>query len=140
MRWDAVGGDEAFPFSHRLRARFADTDAMGVVHHGAYVRYLESARTEYLRALGHPYDEVRRSGIDFSVVEVGVRFLRPLHFDEEVDVATALTWRRGATFQMSYRVEAGGRRRAEGVTVHAAVDAEGRPARLPPWLPPPLGS
>ncbi len=39
----------AYPFTHRLRVRFAETDAQGVVHHAAYLVYLEAARVEYLR-------------------------------------------------------------------------------------------
>ena len=51
-----------YAFSHRLRTRFAETDAMGVVHHAAYLPYLEEARVEYLRSIGHPYDAVRAGG------------------------------------------------------------------------------
>src|SRR5438094_4141902 len=46
---------DAYPFHQRIRVRFAETDAMGVVHHAAYLPYLESARVEYLRSVGHPY-------------------------------------------------------------------------------------
>ena len=48
-----------YDFAHRLRTRFAETDAMGIIHHAAYLAYLEEARVEYLRAIGHPYDSVR---------------------------------------------------------------------------------
>ena len=48
-----------YSFTHRLRTRFAETDAMGIIHHAAYLPYLEEARVEYLRAIGHPYDRVR---------------------------------------------------------------------------------
>ena len=52
-----------------LRVRFAETDAMGVAHHAAYLPYLETARVEYLRALGHPYRDLRdRDGLEFAVV------------------------------------------------------------------------
>jgi acyl-CoA thioester hydrolase len=43
-----------YEFGHRLRVRFAETDAMSVVHHAAYLPYLEVARVEYLRDRGHP--------------------------------------------------------------------------------------
>ena len=49
-----------YAFAHRLRTRFAETDAMGIIHHAAYLPYLEEARVEYLRSIGHPYDTVRR--------------------------------------------------------------------------------
>ena len=43
-----------YSFVHGLRVRFAETDAMGIVHHSRYLPYLEEARVEYLRSLGHP--------------------------------------------------------------------------------------
>ena len=55
-----------YAFVHRLRTRFAETDAMGIVHHAAYLPYLEEARVEYLRHLGHPYGEVRQGGHNFA--------------------------------------------------------------------------
>src|ERR1700733_9253812 len=48
-----------YAFVHRLRTRFAETDAMGVIHHASYLPYLEETRVEYLRSIGHPYDAVR---------------------------------------------------------------------------------
>ena len=50
---------EDYPFSHRLRVRFAETDLMGIVHHSRYLPYLEEARVAYLRHIGHPYGEWR---------------------------------------------------------------------------------
>ena len=44
----------AYGFCHRVRVRFAETDAMGVVHHAAYLPYLEAARVEFLRSVGRP--------------------------------------------------------------------------------------
>ena len=43
-----------YTFVHRLRTRFAETDAMGIIHHAAYLPYLEEARVAFLRQLGHP--------------------------------------------------------------------------------------
>jgi acyl-CoA thioester hydrolase len=134
MTFDARVGSDRYPFVHRVRVRFAETDAMAVVHHAAYLPYLEAARVEYLRALGHPYDVLRSEGIDFTVVEAAVRYLRPLRFDELVDVHVALAWAKGATFQMDYLLDVGGDPRATAVTVHGAVDREGRPVRTPAWL------
>jgi len=62
-----------YPCVHPVRVRFAETDAMGVLHHAAYVPYLEEARVEYLRHLGHPYSEMRSAGVDFAVLEAAIR-------------------------------------------------------------------
>ncbi len=124
-----------YGFAHRLRVRFAETDAMGVVHHGAYPAYLEEARAMLLRHHGHPYQEVRSSGVDFAVLELFVAYRRPLRFDELVDIHVRMGPVTRATFQMGYLLEVEEQARATAVTVHGAVDPDGRAARLPAWLP-----
>ncbi|MGO9853871.1 MAG: acyl-CoA thioesterase [Acidimicrobiales bacterium] len=131
-----------YVFVHRLRTRFAETDAMGIVHHAAYLPYLEEARVEYLRAIGHPYDSVRAGegdddgagGRDFAVLEVSVQYRRPLRFDDQVDVALMIGAVTHTTFQIAYLVSVGGEPRATAVTVHGCVDGRGRAVRLPGWV------
>jgi acyl-CoA thioester hydrolase len=123
-----------YSFVHSIRTRFAETDAMGIIHHGAVVPYLEEARAALLRQVGHPYDKVRDTGIDFSVLELYVRYRRALGFDEVVDVHVALRGLTRTTFQVGYLLTVLGQVRATAVTVHAAVDAEGKGQRMPPWL------
>lgn len=123
-----------YPFAHRIRTRFAETDAMGIVHHAAYLPYLEEARVAYLRQLGHPYDEVRRDGFNFAVLEVVVQYRRPLEFDELVDVHLRAGAVSRATFQLAYLLTADDDVRATAVTVHGCVDASGKATRLPAWV------
>jgi acyl-CoA thioester hydrolase len=123
-----------YPYHHRLRVRFAETDAMGIVHHSRYLPYLEEARVEYLRALGHPYTELRKDGVDYAVLEAFVQYRLPLRFDDEVLVHLRLGAATRATFQMAYLLTVGGEGRATAVTVHGCVNAEGRPVRMPAWL------
>ena len=119
-----------------LRVRFAETDAMGVAHHAAFLPYLETARVEYLRSLGHPYREMRdRDGIEFAVVGVDIRYHAPLRFDDVFTVSCMLAGRARATFSLAYRVELDGRLVLSGRTRHAVLDREtGAPQRLPTWL------
>ncbi len=124
----------AYEFCHRIRVRFAETDAMGIVHHAAYLPYLEETRVEYLRAIDHPYTSVRGEGLDFAVLEAFVRYLRPLRFDDAVDVHLLRGETTRATFQLGYLLTVDGEARATAVTVHGTVDASGRPVRLPAWL------
>ena len=127
-----VPGD--YPFAHRIRTRFAETDAMGIVHHAAYLPYLEEARVAYLRQLGHPYDEVRRQGFNFAVLEVVAHYRRPLEFDEVVDVRLRGGAVSRATFQLAYLLTVHDDVRATAVTVHGCVDANGKARRLPAWV------
>ena len=123
-------------FHIELRVRFAETDAMAVAHHAAYLPYLESARVEFLRALGHPYGELRdRDGIEFAVVGVDLRYHAPLRFDDVFTVTCALAERGRATFSLAYRVELGALLVLSGRTRHAVLDREtGAPRRVPAWL------
>ncbi|MGO8864327.1 MAG: acyl-CoA thioesterase [Acidimicrobiales bacterium] len=123
-----------YRFVHTIRTRFAETDAMGVVHHAAYLPYLEEARVAYLRRLGHPYGEVRGEGFNFAVLEVAVQYRRPLVFDDQVDVHLRPVAMSRATFQLSYLLTVDRAVHAAAVTVHGCVDAYGRARRLPPWI------
>src|SRR2546423_939406 len=100
VRVDPSRQPNAYAFCHRVRVRFAEPDAMGVVHHAAYLPYLEVARVEYLRSIGHPYSTVRAEGLDFAVLEVAVRYLSPLRFDDEVDIHLSVAATTRATFQI----------------------------------------
>ncbi len=106
---------------------------MGVVHHAAYLPWLEVARVEYLRAAGHPYTALRKAGIDLPVVEVAVSYRRPVRFDDEVDVHLMAAAHR-ATLEITYLLEVDGDTVATAVTIHAVVGPDGRPVRAPAWL------
>jgi acyl-CoA thioester hydrolase len=131
-----------YSFVHRVRTRFAETDAMGVVHHAAYLLYLEEARVAYLRSVGHPYDAVRAGGDDagggrgneFPTLEAWVQYRKPLQFDDEVDVSLWVGAVTRTTFQVAYLLSVGGEARATAVTVHGCVDRRGRATRLPAWV------
>lgn len=123
-----------YEFSHRLRVRFAETDAMGIVHHSRYLPMMEEARVAYLRHVGHPYSAIRAEGIEMNVLEAWCRYRRPLVFDDVVDVHVTLASVERASFQMGYLLTVEREERATGVTAHGAVTPDGRPTRLPGWL------
>ena len=123
-----------YRYSHEVRVRFSETDAMGIVHHSRYLPYLEEARVEYLRSIGHPYDALRADGVDIAVLEAAVQYRRPLRFDEVVRVHLVLGAATRTTFQIAYLLTVGDEVRATAVTVHGCVTAAGRPVRLPVWL------
>ena len=132
---DAPSTDpSAYDFTHSLRVRFAETDAMGIVHHSRYLPMLEEARVAYLRHIGHPYQEIRDEGIEMNVLEAWVRYRRPLLFDDVTDVHVAVAGVERASFRMGYLVTVDHEVRASGVTAHGCVTPEGRPVRLPAWL------
>jgi acyl-CoA thioester hydrolase len=128
-----------YEFVHRIRVRFVETDAMGIVHHSNYLPYFEEARVAYLRHVGHPFTEWRESGLESPVLESYVRYRQPLEFDELIDVRLRLAEVTRATFQIAYLLTVDDlhgvpHARATGVTVHGCVTTNGRPTRLPAWL------
>ncbi len=123
-----------YGFSHQLRVRFAETDAMGIVHHSRYLPMMEEARVAYLRHIGHPYQSIRDEGIEMNVLEAFVQYRQPLLFDDIVDVHTSLATIERASFQMAYLLTVDGAIRATGVTAHGCVTPAGRPTRLPQWF------
>lgn len=122
-----------YPFVHQVRVRFAETDAMGIVHHSRYLPMMEEARVRYLDHVGHPYESLRADG-DMVVLEVSLRYRQPLRFDERVDIHLGLAGATRTTFQMRYLIAVAGAVRATAVTVHGCINLDGKPTRLPDWL------
>ena len=59
-----------FSFKTRIQVRYAETDAMGVVHHATYPIWFEQARVDFFRAVGAPYDEVEREGFALATLSM----------------------------------------------------------------------
>ena len=123
-----------YPFAHPIRVRFAETDAMGVVHHGSYVPWLEEARVALLAHGGHDYAEVHAGGVDLAVVDLVARYRRPVRFGDAVVVRAGVAAASRALLQIAYLVEVDGEIALSAVTTHACVGRDGRPLRVPDWL------
>src|SRR5579859_3894169 len=79
-------------FHWAVRVYYEDTDLGGVVYHANYLRFMERARTEWLRSLGLEQDVLRNHhSVQFVVVDAAVRFRQPARFNEELTVTVALT-------------------------------------------------
>jgi acyl-CoA thioester hydrolase len=119
----------------RLRVRFADTDAMGVVHHANYLAYFEAGRVEAMRQIGVDYASVVARGLHLVVIQANVHYVKPAHFDDVLEVETRVADIGAARFTFTYRMILDGDLIATGSTAHACVDAARmRAVRLPAWL------
>jgi len=119
---------------HRQRVIFGDTDQMGVVYYANYLRYFEAARAAFLRNIGSSYRAVEELGVALPVVEVRCSYHRPARFEDLLDIDVQVTELRGASMRFAYEVRRGDERLASGFTLHACVNAAGRPRRLPQAL------
>lgn len=130
------------PCSSVVRVRYAETDQMGVAYHGGYFAWFEVGRTDLLRGSGLTYRELERQGLRLPVIETQARFLRPARYDDILQIETRVTEVGGVRVSFAYEVYREGTPGplATASTVHAAVDAAGRPRRLPDdlrrWLQP----
>jgi acyl-CoA thioester hydrolase len=116
-----------------VRVRYAETDKMGVVYYANYFDWFEVARAELLRSLGWSYREMETDGVALPVIEAQCEYHKSTKYDDELDVkaegAMLSPVRMQFTYQVIRREDAA--LAASGKTVHAAVDASGRPCRLP---------
>ena len=124
------------PQAIQLRVRYAETDKMGVVYHANYFVWFEVGRCELLRAVGKSYRDLEDAGVGLPVIEAHCEYRSPAKYDEELQVKTWGQLLSAARIEFRYKVSrpAACTVNAVGRTVHAAVDATGRPCRLPEYI------
>jgi acyl-CoA thioester hydrolase len=114
-----------------IRVRYAETDAMGIVHHAVYPVWMELGRSDLLRQLGQSYAEWETRGVMLSVAELRVRYRAPARYDELVDVRTCLTEAGRRKVVFAYEVRRGETRLAEGESTHLVTGPDGRARVMP---------
>ena len=110
---------------------FYETDAMGVVHHSNYLRFLEHARVQFLAEHDRAYLEYVSEGFHVPVTRAAVQYKRSCKFADPVDIDCWLAWARHASFGFAYRLQVRGVLVAVAETDHAIVDLTGKPMRIP---------
>ena len=99
-------------FSWRTRVYWEDTDGGGVVYYANYLKFMERARTEWLRSLGHSQHELAEQyGFVFAVAEAHVNYRKPARLDDESARSAACPCRKGARRSASSKSIKRGRRR-----------------------------
>jgi len=117
----------------RIRVRYAETDAMGVVYYANYLLWFEVGRTDLLRGAGWSYREMEADGYMLPVLEAHCEYRQPARYDDELDVKTTGALVSPVRVKFVYDVVrlADDVQLATGFTVHASIDRGGRPCRLP---------
>jgi acyl-CoA thioester hydrolase len=92
-------------FRWASRVYWEDTDAGGIVYYANYLRFLERARTEWLRSLGHSQRELAQtSGIQFAVSGLSVEYRRPARLDDELAITCEPSGERAAVMRFAQRI------------------------------------
>jgi len=106
---------------------FHDLDPVNIVWHGNYAKYFEQARCHLLEQFNYSYDQMRESGYIWPVIDMHVRYIKPLHFSQKIRVQAFLReWE--YRLKIEYLITDGvtGLRHAKGSTMQVAVDSATR--------------
>lgn len=117
-----------------FRARYAETDQMGVVHHSSYLVWCEVGRTDYMRQLGMTYAEIERRGVFLAVADARVRYGAAARYDDLIQVETTVESVKSRSLTFTYeirRLEPDPGPIARASTTLVSTDANGRTRRLP---------
>lgn len=120
--------------THRftLRVYYEDTDLAGIVYYANYLKFIERARSEWVRMLGIDQLALKaEQGVVFAVRRVEADYLSPAHFDDLLTVETAMDTMAGASVTLVQRVLRDGKPLFAARVVLVALGSNGAPVRLP---------
>ena len=124
---------ECREFRWPVRVYYEDTDSGGVVYHANYLKFMERARTEFLRSLGFGQAELReRLGVLFVVRSLALQYRRPARFDDAIEVVTRLAGLRRSLMKFEQKIYRGDEVLIDATVDIVCIDAEQfRPAAIP---------
>ena len=120
-------------FLWSVRVYYEDTDNGGVVYYANYLKFMERARTEWLRSLGYEQDRLaEEQGILFAVTSVRLDYLLPARFNDLLEVSARVTGPGKASITFEQEVRRGDRVLCRGTIRIACIDSKTlRPVRIP---------
>src|SRR3954452_14917312 len=123
-----VGNEHRFALS----VYFEDTDAYGIVYYANYLKFMERARSDMIRAVGvDQAAELKRSGSAYAVVEVDIKYRRPGRLGDDLQVVSQVDQVRASSVDIHQRVMRGAELLTNARVTAAFLDGTGRPRRQP---------
>lgn len=124
---------ECREFRWPVRVYYEDSDSGGVVYHANYLKFMERARTEFLRSLGFGQAELREAhGVLFVVRHLALQYRRPARFDDALEVVTRLAELRRSLMKFEQKIYRGDEMLIDASVDIVCIDAEQfRPAAIP---------
>lgn len=117
-----------------VRVYYEDTDLAGIVYYANYLKFIERARSEYLRKNGINQISLRAKNLVFAVVELQCRYVRPAKFDDMLKIETRLDLMKGTSFYMLQSIFRDDVLLFKAHVRLAMMDVKGRVQRLPQEL------
>jgi len=114
------------------RVYYEDTDLAGIVYYANYLKFIERARTEFIRTLGVDQNRVKaEQGVVFAVRRVEIDYLVPARFDDLLRVETRVRAVSGARVILAQDIHCGDRLLVQAVVTLVSLAESGRPIRFP---------
>ena len=115
-----------------LTVYFEDTDAYGIVYYANYLKFMERARSDFVRAVGvDQAAELRASGSAYAVVEVDIKYRKPARLSDDLLIVSTVDQVRASSVLIHQRVMRGEEQLTDARVTAAFLDGGGRPRRQP---------
>jgi acyl-CoA thioester hydrolase len=114
-----------------VRVYYEDTDMGGIVYHANYLRFIERARSDWVRRLGNDQNAMRDAGIVWVVRRIEAEYLSTAKFEDELIIETEMTAVSGARLTMVQKVLRGDVPVFAATVTAVCMNAAGKPVRLP---------
>lgn len=116
----------------QTRTLYADTDRSAVVYHSNYLRYYELGRASLMRDNNYPYYDIEKSGFIYPIIEIGIKYYRPLYYDDLMNIYTHPGKMERVKLQFDYIItlDKSDEIICIGFTKHCASNASGTPVAI----------
>lgn len=124
---------DRFIASTTFHVRYAETDAMGIVHHASYIVYFEEGRSHYARQRGSDYASFERSGFYLAVTEVEARYVKPARYDDRLTISCWIEDMKSRALTFAYEITNAdtGDLHVTGRSRHVCISHDGRVSPIP---------
>lgn len=118
-------------FHHKIRTRYAETGQDGIIHHSAYIVYLEEARLEYLKILGCDIKDLEQKKIYCPVVDLSLKYVTPLLLFDDINIEVGVEKVSKVRFSFKYTILKGKTLVAKGAISHCFTNEKLKPIGIP---------
>lgn len=118
---------------YRRKAKYYETDQMGIIHHSNYIRWMEEARIDVMGQLGYPYRRFEEMGYLSPVLHADCEYRKSVKFDDDIEIAVSIQDFGKVKFTLRYDIynmSEGGVLSAYGTTTHCMLNRDGRPVMM----------
>lgn len=127
-------GDFVLKHTTSIRARYSETDKMGVIWNGSYYAYFEVGRTELFRHYGYPYTLLESQGVMLPLVEQCAKYINPAYYDDLLYIEAIIKPEYKPIIRVDYNIIRDNTTIVKGFTAHSFMDEKTRKAIRPPKM------